>query len=175
MNGRAYRLVICAGKIGAAALVAVSLLIAGCGSNNTAATPTMTATPAAAPRPTPAPTPTQRPRTLMFKLNPTKGYTAHGTVRVDIKVYGFDMTVTMKGLGPNTRHDINLVAGRCGSPDDSLRQTFDNATADSNGTLTSVSTWPDVYSVPAPGRIVIVHGDYPANGSALIACAVMTN
>ena len=127
------------------------------------------------PRPTPAPTPTQSPRTLVFKLNPTKGYTAHGTVRVDIKVYGFDMTVTMKGLGPNTRHDINLVAGSCGKPDDSLRQTFDNATADSNGTLTSVSTWQDVYSVPVLGRTVVVHGDYPANSSALIACAVMTN
>jgi hypothetical protein len=160
-------------RIGAAALVAVSLLIVGCGSNNTASTPT-TATPTS-PRPTPAPTPTQSPRTLAFKLNATKGYTAHGTVRVDIKVYGYDMTVTMKGLGPNTRHDLNLVAGSCGSPNDSLRQTFDNATADANGTLTSVSTWQDVYSVPALGRTVVVHGDYPANSSALIACAVMTN
>ena len=27
-----------------------------------------------------------------LSLNTTKGYTAHGIVRVDIKVYGFDMT-----------------------------------------------------------------------------------
>ena len=162
-----------AARIGGATLLAVFLLMVGCGSDSTATTPTAAAP--TSPRPTPAPTPTQSPRTLVFKLNPTKGYTAHGTVRVDIKVYGYVITVTMKGLGPGTRHDLNLVAGRCGSPDDSLRQTFDNATADANGTLTSVSTWRDVYSVPALGRTVVVHGDYPANSSALIACAFMTN
>ena len=168
-----YCLAMHATRIGAAALVAVSILIVGCGSNNTASTPT-TATPTS-PRPTPAPTPTQSPRTLVFKLNATKGYLAHGTVRVDIKVSGYFLTVTMKGLGSNTRHDINLVAGSCGHPDDSLRQTFDSATADANGTLTSVSKWQDSYAVPAEGRTVIVHGDYPSNSGALIACAALTN
>ena len=163
-----------AARIGAIALAAISLLLVGCGSSSTASAPTPTPT-SATPRATPAPTPTQAPRTLVFKLNATKGNTAHGTVRIDVKLYGYNLTVTLKGLTPNTRHDINLVAGSCGNPDDSLRQTFDSATADANGTLTSVSTWQDAYSIPALGRIIVVHGEYPANSSALIACGALTN
>ena len=83
-----------AARIGALALVAVSLLLAGCGAN----APTTAANP--------SPTPTQSPRTLMFKLSActepaicdpmdevkSSGAASkfgQGTVQVDIKNVGY--------------------------------------------------------------------------------------
>jgi len=111
----------------------------------------------------------------MFKLNGRAGYAAGGTVRVDINVYGYTLTVTVKGLTPNTRHQLQLAGGNCAGVDPGFQLYVDHVTADAKGTITSLTTWHEIYNVPAEGRVFVVHGDDDSNGTAEIACAVMTN
>jgi hypothetical protein len=159
-------------RIGAVALLAGYLLVVGCSSTSTSAT---------SPSPKSAPTPTQIPRTLMFKLNGTslvggsEVYPAHGTVQVDVKIYGYTLTVTVQGLTPNSRHRINMHAGSCAAPVISLMWNTAYATADANGSVTSVESWTDVYYIPPAGRILTVHGDDLDNPTTHIACADLTN
>lgn len=170
-------------RIGAVAVVAVSLLLVGCGSNNTTATSTSPSpTPGASQAP--VPTPTQTPRTLTFKLNSCTlvaicgaggGKPGHGTARVDVKVAGYTLTVTMKGLDPNTHHLINWHFGTCAAPDLSLFDQIDVAKADATGTLTSVTNWPGAYSIPPQGQILTVHGADELKRQTHIACASMPN
>ena len=168
-------------RIGALALVVVSLFLAGCGSN----TPTTAASP--------SPTPTQSPRTLTFKLNAcaepltcdpldevkSSGAASkfgQGTVQIDVKTYGYTITVTVTGLTPNTKHLLNFHFGSCGSPDRS--PPFDQievAVADATGSLTSVITRNGLYLVPGNGRIVTVHGDDPKRRETHIACTDLSN
>lgn len=160
-------------RFSAVALLAIPLLLVGCGSNNVAGTPT-TATPTA-PRPTPASTPTVSPRSLTFNLNALKGYTAHGTVRVDIKGDGYTMTVIVKGLAPKSTHLLNMHSGSCVDPNTfTLVGTVGSATADAKGTLTSVTAWPGAYTLSADGQILTVHTADPDTFRAHIACADMT-
>jgi len=160
-------------RFSAVALFAVSLLLVGCGSNSVAVSPT-TATPIP-PKPTPASTPTQSPRSLTFNLNALKGYTAHGTVRVDIKGDGYTMTVIVKGLAPKSTHLLNMHSGSCADPNTfTLVGTVGSATADAKGTLTSVTTWPGAYALSADGQILTVHTADPDTFRAHIACADMT-
>jgi hypothetical protein len=159
-------------RIGMVALFAGYLLLVGCSSNSTSAT---------SPGPKPTPTPTQIPRTLMFKLNGmslvggSEVYSAHGTVQVDVKIYGYTLTVTAQGLTPDSRHRINMHAGSCAAPVISLMWNTAYATADANGNVTSVEPWTDVYYIPPEGRILTVHGDDQDNPTTHIACADLTN
>jgi hypothetical protein len=99
-----------------------------------------------------------------------------GTVRVDIKGDGYTITVAVTGLTPNTRHLINFHFGSCATPNlDPPYDQIEVAAADATGTLTSVTTWPRVYSVPASGRILTVHGDDPSRRETHIACVELTN
>ena len=160
-------------RFSAVALFAVSLLLVGCDSNSVAVSPT-TATPIP-PKPTPASTPTQSPRSLTFNLNALKGYTAHGSVRVDIKGDGYTMTVIVKGLAPKSTHLLNMHSGSCADPNAfTLVGTVASATADAIGTLTSVTTWPGAYALSADGQILTVHTADPDTFRAHIACADMT-
>jgi hypothetical protein len=102
-------------------------------------------------------------------------YPAHGTVRVDVKVHGYTVTVAVQGLAPNSGHGINVHAGSCAVPDTGLISNNAHAIADANGTFTSVESWTDVYSVPPAGRILTVHGDDQDSPFAHIACANLTN
>ena len=162
------------------ALVAVSFLLVGCGSNPaaTAATPTLT----------PAPSPTQNPRTLTFKLNACTDPTicnplnegpskfGQGTVVVDIETYAYTITVNVTGLTPNSRHLINFHFGSCASPDlDPPYDQIDVAAADTTGTLTSVTTRQSIYLVPGNGLILTVHGDDTSRRETHIACIDLTN
>jgi len=156
-------------------LLAGSLLLMGCGSGGPAATAT---TPNASPtvKATPAPTPTLSPRSLTFNLNALKGYTAHGTVRVDIKGDGYTMTVIVKGVAPKSTHLLNMHSGSCADPNTfTLVGTVGSATADAKGTLISVTTWPGVYTLSADGQILTVHTADPDTFRAHIACADMTS
>ena len=108
-------------------------------------------------------------------LTVATGSAAHGTVRVDVEVYGYTITVTVMGLTPNTSHLINFHAGTCAAPELSPYVQVDVAAADAKGTLTHVSTWPGVYSIPAEGQILTVHYAEPNRSRAHIACADMTN
>ena len=158
------------GRFSAVALLAVSLLLVGCGSNNVAATPT-TATPI----PPSASTPSPSPRSLTFNLNALKGYIAHGSVRVDINGDGYTMTVIVKGLAPKSTHLINMHSGSCADPNAfTLVGTVGSATADAKGTLTSVTTWPGAYALSADGQILTVHTADPDTFRAHVACADMT-
>ena len=99
-----------------------------------------------------------------------------GTVLVDIKTYGYTITVTVTGLTPNTKHLINFHLGSCASPD--LSPPFDQidvAVADATGSITSVTTRNGVYLVPGNGRILTVHGDDPNRRETHIACTDLTN
>ncbi len=159
-----------AARIGAVAVAAVSLLLVGCSSNNVAATPT---TPT--PIPSSASTPTPNPRSLTFNLNALKGYTAHGTVRVDINGDGYTMTVIVKGLAPKSTHLLNMHSGSCADPNTfTLVGTVGSATADAKGILSSVTTWPGTYALSADGQILTVHTADPDTFRAHIACADMT-
>ncbi|HEY1163122.1 MAG TPA: hypothetical protein VGF78_08670 [Candidatus Dormibacteraeota bacterium] len=146
-------------------MLLIPLLLAGCSSNS----PTATST---------SPTPIQSPHILMFTINGAGVDPANGVVEVDIKTYGYTMTVTVQGLTPNTTHEVNLHAGDCVNQDTkSLIEHVDLATADAKGTFTSVTAWPIAYSIPANGRILTVHGDNsdPSDRFNHIACAKMTN
>ena len=152
-------------------LLAGSLLLMGCGPNSVAGTPT-TATPIP-PSPTPASSPT--PRSLTFNLNALKGYTARGTVRVDIKGDGYTMTVIVKGLAPKSTHLLNMHSGSCADPNTfTLVGTVGSATADGKGMLTSVTMWPGPYTLSTDGQILTVHTADPDTFRAHIACADMT-
>lgn len=147
----------------------LSFVLVGCGSDSTSATKVS---------PVSAPTPTQSARTLNFKLNAAPGYTMGGTAQFDIGVYGYTVTVTVKGLTPGSRHMINMHGGTCASQEiseTSLRR-IDDATVSANGTLTSVTSWSRIWSVPTGGRILTVHGNDGTEGQlAHIACADLTN
>ena len=166
-------------RIGAVVLATLSILLVGCGSSNPTAA-------SSSPNVTPSPAPIQSPRTLLFKLkactadcDPTGEGTSQfgqGTVRVDIKNDGYTITVTVTGLTPNTRHLINFHFGSCATPDlDPPFEQIDVAPADATGTLTSVTTHPGAYIVPANGRILTVHGDDTAKRQTHIACTNLTN
>jgi hypothetical protein len=94
---------------------------------------------------------------------------------VDIKIYGYAVTVTVQGLTPNSGHRINMHAGSCAAPDFKLISNNAHATADAKGTFTSVESWAEVYSVPPEGRILTVHGDDLDNPFNHVACADLTN
>lgn len=117
----------------------------------------------------------------MFKLNGTslvggsEVYPAHGTVQGDVKIYGYIVTVAVQGLTPNSGHRINVHAGSCAAPAIKVISNTAHATADANGTFTSVESWPDAYLVPPEGRILTIHGDDQDNPSTHIACADLTN
>jgi hypothetical protein len=157
-------------RFNAVALLAVSLLLVGCGSDRVAVSPT-TATPI----PPSASTPSPSPRSLAFNLNALKGYTAHGTVRVDINSDGYTMTVIVKGLAPKSTHLLNMHSGSCADPNTfTLVGTVGSATADAKGILSSVTTWPGAYALSADGQILTVHTADPDTFRAHIACADMT-
>ena len=171
----AYCVAMHAASFRAVLLLAGSLLLMGCGSGGPAATAT---SPNASPtlKVTPAPTPTQIPRALTFNLNALKGYTAHGTVRVDIKSNAYTMTIIVKGLAPKSTHLLNMHSGSCADPNTfTLVGTVGSATADAKGMLTSVTTWPGAYTLSADGQILTVHTADPDTFRAHIACADMTS
>jgi hypothetical protein len=152
-------------RIGSIALVAISLLLVACGSNNQAATPT------------------QIVRTSTFELSACTvvavcgtggGKPGHGMARVDIKADSYTVTVTMNGLDPNTSHLINIHPGTCAAPILTVPYVHvDVAKADANGTLTSITTWPGAYTIPALGEILTVHGADEISRENHIACANM--
>jgi hypothetical protein len=98
-----------------------------------------------------------------------------GTVRVDIKNYGYTLTVTTTGMTPNTQHLINFHFGSCATPDLDAFVQIDVAAADATGTLTSVTTSPEPWIVPEKGRILTVHGDETKRRQTHIACTNLTN
>ena len=174
--------------INSVALVAGSLLLMGCGSNNPAAIAT-TPSPTPASSPSVAP-PTQNPRTLTFKLiactgpavcgnanplNEGPSKFGQGTVRVDINADSYTITVTAKGFTPNSSHLINVHPGSCATPNLDQFDQLVVAIADAHGSLTSVTNLPGSYLVPGPGRILTVHGDDIARRQTHIACTNLTN
>jgi hypothetical protein len=172
-----------AAKTGAVSLIAVCLLLVGCGSD-TAATPSKAAT-STAPSPTPIPTPVQSPRTLTFKLHPCiegcnplgEGPSKYGqgTVRVDIKDLGYTITVTVTGVTADSRHLLNFHGGKCSNVSLFPYDQITIATADATGKFTSVTTRPGPYLVSAAGLVLTVHGDERSRRETHLACADMTN
>ena len=85
------------------------------------------------------------------------------------------MTATVEGLTPNSRHVIMIHAGTCARVEDTHYVPVDHVNADAKGTLTSVTTWPGLFTVPADGRIYCLHRDdrsiYEITDTA---CAEMT-
>ena len=100
---------------------------------------------------------------------------SHGTLQVDIKATGYSMTASVEGLTPNSRHVIMIHAGTCACVEDMYYVPVDHVNADAKGTLTSVTTWPGLFAVPADGRIYCLHRDdrsiYEITDTA---CAEMT-
>jgi len=173
-------------RIGAAALAA-SVLLVGCGSNNPSAVATSPSpTPASSPSATP--TQSQSTRTLTFKLvactgpsvcgnaNPlNEGKFGQGTVRVDINADTYSITVIAKGFTPKSKHLINVHPGSCATPNLDQFDQLAVATADTRGSLTSVTTLSGNYFVPGPGKILTIHGDDVIRRQTHIACVNLTN
>jgi Cu/Zn superoxide dismutase len=150
----------------AVVVVGLSLLLVGCGSSGTTATSKSPAT---------GPTPTQSPRTLTFKLYGQSGDPARGTVRVDLQRYGYTLTLTVEGLTPKSRHSFMIHAGSCAHLEDMYYVPVAVATADAKGRLTAVGTKLGIYSVPAAGRTMCMHGDSDSiYGPTDVACGDMT-
>lgn len=160
-------------RVVAILVVPATVLLVSCGGTTTAATPS--------PSPSPRPSPIQSPRTLTFQINGGDD-PAHGTVVIDIKGSGYNMTVTGLGLQPNSGHMINIHAGACPpwTEDTSVLVTVQQVKADPTGKFVSVTDWPFAWSVSSDGRILTIHGSDPPIGSKYdpyghIACANLTN
>lgn len=99
----------------------------------------------------------------------------HGTVVVRATVAdGYSLTVTINGLDPNSLHNVHELAGTCKDQVADYVVSIDDVTADADGTLKSFTRWPDVFSIPTTGRILIVH-DTTGRPHAHIGCSDLTN
>ncbi len=178
-----YCFVMHASRIGAVVLLAVSLLLMGCGSTPPTAT-------SASPSPTSTMSPTLDTRTLTFQLVACTGPNVcanadpmmegpskfgHGTVRIDIKDGAYTVTVTVTGFTPKSTHLINMHPGTCASPNLDQYEQLIAATADSMGNLRTVISPPGSYFIPGPGKILTIHGDDLARRQTHIACVNLTN
>ncbi len=132
-----------------------------------------------------ATSPSQAPRSLTLEIKTIEGYTARGTVVIDIAGESYTMTVSVLGLLPNSRHLLNMHYGTCARPILELAEVVNlgdvQADAAGQGTFTTpLYAFP--YTVPSGGRILTVHneplkrqpGDAPVP-SGHIACADLTN
>lgn len=148
--------------------VAVLVALAGCSTVSPSSSATVSPAPAS-----------QTPRTLSFNLNPVAGYAAYGTVEVDITSGGYTLTVGMEGLDPNSRHNIYIYDTSCSSfvvDPNGFTVKVDIVTADAIGRAVSVTPFPAMYVIPAPGRILIVDGNIGSDQAlSPVACADLTN
>jgi hypothetical protein len=115
-------------------------------------------------------------RTLELQIAPYPGRAIRGTATVDIKATGgYLLTVTLTGLTPAAVHRVNVHAGTCASEDTTTLIQIGFAQADAAGAGKLAVPFPGVYSVPAGGRILTVHGPN-GTGDELghLACADMT-
>jgi hypothetical protein len=153
-----------------AALLAPPILLAlvACGGSSTAASQSASPTHTKPPSPTTAPT--QIPQTLTFKLQPGKRYNARGTVTIDIKGYGYTMTVSVSGLTPGLHYRIEIAAGTCANPPPDVVLTKDiQPTAD--GRLVYVSSYPTTtYQIPASSRVLQVRQNIHSYLDDLVVC-----
>jgi hypothetical protein len=118
-----------------------------------------------------APSTSPSPRLLTVALNPVEGAQAHGTVAIEVKGDSYTVTVTIEGLTPNSIHKLYLNAGTCNAIKSNVEITFaQDVRADASGKATSVTTYHNAYSIPAEGRVLVVHGDEPVR----LACAELT-
>ncbi len=111
------------------------------------------------------------PRLLTLDLNPIQGAQAHGSVAIEVKGDSYTMTVTIEGLTPSSIHKLYLNAGSCNAIKSNVEITIaQDVRADASGKATSVTTYHNAYSIPAEGRVLVVHGDEPIR----LACAELT-
>jgi hypothetical protein len=155
---------------GVAAFLALPILLAvvAC-SGSSAAAPLSSATKAKSPSPTPAPT--QTPQTLTFKLQAGKRYQgAQGTVTIDIRGFGYTLTVAVSGLVPGSHYRMDIGDGTCttGSSDVVLTQDV-QPTPD--GRLIYVTSYPTTqYQIPASPRVLTVRENIRSYADDLVAC-----
>jgi hypothetical protein len=93
---------------GVVASLALPILLAlvACSGNPGATSQSASATTAKSVTPTQAPT--QTPQTLTFELQAGKRYpSAHGTVMIDIRGYGYTLTVSVSGLVPGSQAGLS--------------------------------------------------------------------
>jgi hypothetical protein len=126
--------------------------------------------------PSPTSAATQSPRTLTLDLNPVQGAAAHGSVLIEVKGDGYTMTVNVEGLRPNSIHTLYINSGSCAAIKSDVNTTVaQDVRADASGKATSMTTYHDAYSIPAEGRVLVVHGDEPAQSQVRLACAQLTS
>ncbi|MDP9271942.1 MAG: superoxide dismutase family protein [Chloroflexota bacterium] len=160
---------------GVAAFLAPALLLALVACGGSSATVSSSA-PVPPHSPTPTSGATQSPRTLTLDLNPLQGAAAHGSVLIEVKGDGYTMTVTVEGLTPNSIHTLYINSGSCAAIKSDVDTTVaQDVRADASGKATSMTTYHDAYSIPAEGRVLVVHGDEPAQSQVRLACAELTS
>jgi hypothetical protein len=163
------------------ACAAVLVAVGGCSAGSPPTTSSSGAGASAPASPATSVSASEAPRSLTIDILPLGDYTAHGTVVIDIYSGGYQMTVRVLGLEPNSLHWLNMHGGTC------ARQFFDPAEmislgdlqADASGQGTLMTPlFPYPYQLPTGGRILTVHNLPSTDNSpymAHVACADLTS
>jgi hypothetical protein len=121
--------------------------------------------------PSPTQAPTQTPRKLTFELQSGKRYqAAKGTVTIDIKGYGYTLTVSVSGLVPGSHYRMDVGDGTCTSDLAGVVLTQD-VQPNVDGRLVYVTTYPTTkYEIPASSRVLTVRENIRIAADDLVAC-----
>jgi hypothetical protein len=130
------------------------------------------ASPTTAKSPSPTQAPTQTPQTLTFKLQSGKRYpAAQGTVTIDIKGYGYTLTVSVSGLVPASHYRIDIGDGTCTTSYSAERPLTQDVQPTPDGRLIYVTSYPTTrYEIPASPRVLAVRENIRSYADDLVAC-----
>jgi len=155
---------------GVAAFLALQVLLALVACSGSSAAASQSASPT---RATPSPTqaPTQTPQKLTFQLQAGKRYqAAQGTVTIDIKGYGYTLTVSVSGLVPGSHYRMEIGDGSCAENSLDVVLTQD-LQPNVDGRLVYVTSYPTTqYEIPDSSRVLTVHQNITGFADDLVAC-----
>ncbi len=121
----------------------------------------------------PPPSPTNAARVLTFPLK-SQTAKAHGDIVVTIGPTSYELSVAMRDLQPDARYLINLHNGSCALEDTSYLLNLGRFAADASGRAIYTQAFIGLFSVPATGRIVTLHGPLGTDDERVhIACGDM--
>lgn len=149
----------------AGVIVAASLGLAGCGTDNTAnntssASTNQTATTAAKATKTDKNTDlkTSANASATVTLSPSKDSKVKGTATLTLDPKTHELTVVVKasGFAPNSVHPEHIHTGTTAKPGAEV-YALANLTADKNGDATSTTIIKGVKNIPATGWVILIH------------------
>ncbi len=152
-------------KTVAGVIVAASLGLAGCGTDNTANNTSSSSTNQTA---TTAANTTKTDKNISLKTNvnssttvtlsPSKDSKVNGTATLTLDPKTHELTVVVKasGLAPNSVHPVHIDSGTTAKPGAEV-YALANLTADKNGDATSTTVIKGVKNIPATGWVILIY------------------